>query len=256
MKDYQKLVKKLLDSFMEKQLTLDKKTMLLLAEEWGSVSEGLAGQIKTLSQLAEKGTLTPNQLYQLTKYQDFLAESKVIISQYSEKAGGIIASAQAEAVTLGELQSKTVLGTIGVQLGNNLPKKAIETFIGSSTYDGAPLKAILVKDYPETVLKLTDTLLQGISQAKNPVTIARQMQADMGGNLDRALRISRTEVMNCYRESARQTMQEQGMVKQWGWIAEDDACEDCKANDGKRFPITQSMETHPNCRCGELPVIE
>jgi hypothetical protein len=51
-------------------------------------------------------------------------------------------------------------------------------------------------------------------------------------------------------------MRESDLVNAWEWIAEDDACDDCPENDGKTFSLDEAMDTHPNCRCSELPIIE
>ena len=50
-------------------------------------------------------------------------------------------------------------------------------------------------------------------------------------------------------------MKESRVCKGWERIEQDDACEDCKLENGKVYSFEQEFDTHPNCRGGTLPVI-
>jgi len=50
-------------------------------------------------------------------------------------------------------------------------------------------------------------------------------------------------------------MKESGLVDEWEWSSEEDACDFCAENNGKRFPVDEPFDTHPNCRCTPLPIL-
>ena len=45
------------------------------------------------------------------------------------------------------------------------------------------------------------------------------------------------------------------IVKGWRWVAEPDACEFCQERDGSEHALEEDMETHPNCRCTQEPIV-
>ena len=211
--------------------------MLLLASRWHEVENHLSELIQTLS---EKESLTQNQLYRLREYQKFLVELRQEINQFSLEAEKLI------------LNHKRQIASLEIIPGA-LSKRQAGLFIGLSQ-EGTPLFKLLQESYPETAVKLTNTLLKGISLGYSPEKTARMMIEDMSGNLSRALRIARTEQMFIFRETTRLQMEQAGM-SEWEWLAEEDACEFCQSQSGKRFPVSQSMDTHPNCRCAMLPMV-
>jgi len=244
---YQEDAQDFLEDFLAKLSVGEKEEQLALAEGWDTVSTILESKINTLVEIAAPSR---NQLYQTDKYKDFLKTAKEQVSFYSGQAEGIISGTQADNILMGEIVNEFVLG---VPLGS-IPIEATNNMIGM-TSEGAPLYDLLSNSYPETVMNLTDTLIEGTALGKNPEDIARDMVEDMDGNFSRALTIARTEEMNAFREASREAMTNSGMIEEWEWLAEPDACDECLEQNGKTFPIDEPMDTHPNCRCAELPVI-
>jgi SPP1 gp7 family putative phage head morphogenesis protein len=240
-----------LASVLDKLDRQEKKEMLLFASKWGVVEKNLNSLI---TELTEKEAITENQLYRLDLYKEFLTESKKQVNQFSQISAEIIAENQRVYAKAGLETTQDIIELVRVRF-NRLPIKAVNNMIGVSS-DGTPLYELLKKSYPETVAKLTDTLITSTALGRNPNVTARLMKEDMQGNLTRALRIARTEQISILRETSRMQMEQTGFISEWEWLAEPDACDFCSENNGKRFPITQLFETHPNCRCANLPVIE
>lgn len=67
--------------------------------------------------------------------------------------------------------------------------------------------------------------------------------------------VYRTETFAAKREAERKVYFEND-VRLWEWFAEPDACPFCKERDGKVYPTSETFDTHPNCRCSLLPVLE
>lgn len=248
---YQEEAKTILYDYLSKLDRQEKREMLLLANQWGNVSTNLEDLIQELSKVEVK---SENQLYRLDQYKTFLIQSKKEVNHYSELAGEVIRDNQKYFAEAGIESTQEVIKIFNVKFGK-LPIQAVNNLIGISQ-DGTPLYKLLKKSYPETVTKLTDTLINSIALGRNPRETARLLKDDMNGNLTRALRIARTEQMNLFRETSLLQMRESGVVNGWEWLAERNACEKCLEENGKQFNLNESMETHPNCRCCELPIVE
>lgn len=240
----------ILNEFQENLHKAEKKEFLLLAKEWGIVINSLEDKIKALSEL---GVLTKDQLYRQDAYKELLIDSKKQIGKYSQKATEIISENQRIFAQAGLENSQEIISLVNVRF-NKLPVKVIENFIGISQ-TGSPLYELLQKSYPETVTKLTNTLLESVALGRNPIETARLMKNDMDGNLTRAIKIARTEQMTIFRETSKMQMEESGVVKGYELIAEPDACELCMSQVDKIFEFNESPDLHPNCRCGFLPVL-
>ncbi len=240
----------ILEEFLKSLGKQEKKEFLLLSQKWGVVSSALEDKIKALSELED---LSRNQLYKLDLYKEFLSESRKQINKYSQVASEIISDNQKIFAQTGLESTQEIISLVNVRF-NRLPVQAVENFIGMSQ-EGSPLFELLKKSYPESVTKLTDTLLKSIALGNNPRETARLMAVDMDFNLTRALRIARTEQMQLFRETSKMQMEESGVVKGFELITEEDACELCLSQKGKNFEFNENPELHIGCRCGYLPVL-
>ena len=97
----------------------------------------------------------------------------------------------------------------------------------------------------------------GITLGQSPDVIAQNMTRALGGNRARAQTIARTEALRAYRESSMETWRRDGDVSRWQWFSTLDrtACPVCWAMHGTLHPITETMGSHPSCRCTPLPVV-
>lgn len=138
----------------------------------------------------------------------------------------------------------------GVAIGfNRLPVKAIETMVGMNQ-PGSPLTKLLSK-YAETgYQEAQDALIQGIALGQNPRKIAPILRAKLGTNLNKALTISRTEVMRANRETSQAIYAANSdVIKGWRWSSALDGrtCPSCFSKHGSEHPLSERMATHPNC---------
>ncbi|MCU0502860.1 MAG: phage head morphogenesis protein, partial [Anaerolineae bacterium] len=102
---------------------------------------------------------------------------------------------------------------------NRLPREALADLIGF-TANGSPLRALLDELGPVASTAVRDTLLQGVALGWNPKKIAREMRQALGGNLVRALRISRTETLRAYREATfRSYAANSDVIDGWIWLS-------------------------------------
>lgn len=239
----------LLRDYLEKLTKREQAEFIRLSMVWENISAELEGLISKLSQLEN---LTEDQLYRLSLYREFLEESRVATNTYSRIAEGIIIDEQKVFAQLG-IQSAQDL--IGVSFFNRINFDAVKFMIGN-TREGTPLFDLLQKSYPETVDRITQTLIDSMALGRNPIETARLLRADMDGNLNRALLVSRTEQMRVFREAQVEQYLESGLVTGLELITEPDACEIClDIEDGNPYPLDYNFDLHPNCRCGIAPVL-
>jgi SPP1 gp7 family putative phage head morphogenesis protein len=138
---------------------------------------------------------------------------------------------------------------------DRLPVEAVEDLAGF-TQSGSPLRTLLDRLGPAASESIRKALISGLALGKNPREIARQARAALGGNLVRALTISRTETLRACREATRRNYQANNdVVKGWVWHAACDprTCVMCYAMHGTKHSLEEVLDDHPNGRCAMLP---
>jgi hypothetical protein len=250
MPTYQEKSRNVLESFLEKAFKQERNEMISMAKSWGVVQNNLDGLIIKLS---EKESLTKNQLYQLGVYQDFLKQSKKQVSIFTEFSNTTIKEHQIIFSKLGIDMTQENISIMTVNF-NRINYDAVGFMVGK-TSKGSPISDLLAKSYPETVDKLTNTLVTSTALGRNPIETARLMKLDMNGNLKRALVVARTEQMNILRESSIYQMEKSGVCKGYIRIEQLDACDDCQGINGQEYDFDENVDTHPNCRGANIPNI-
>lgn len=139
-----------------------------------------------------------------------------------------------------------------------LPSEAFTSLVGFSA-DGTPLGNLLGALPGEAGQAVRRGLLEGLLLGHNPRRIARAIRADLGGNLARALTISRTETLRAYREATYQNyLANSELLSGWVWLSARGprTCLICLAMDGTVHPLSERLVDHPNGRCCAAPVVK
>ena len=249
-------------------LSEEASQMEYMAKQWLEVESNLNARISVLlqkisTQQAAGETISAARLYKLDEYRTLVAQARAEVLKYQEFAAKTIAEKQTLLVKQGiqdareEIQARYMdAGVVGAYF-DILPAQAVDIMIGMAG-DGTPLARLLMKDYPATMLEMTQALIDATATGQNPRETARLMLDAMAGNLDRALTIARTEQLRAYRTASLQQMKDSGVVK--GYVRrcalQDNTCMACIALDGQEYPTDHMMETHPNCRCFMEPMLE
>jgi hypothetical protein len=87
-----------------------------------------------------------------------------------------------------------------------LPRESVTDLVGF-LHHGSPLRDLLDELGPEASKTVRDALIAGEGTGQGPRTIARQIRQALGGNLVRAVRIGRTEVLRGCREASHRSYQ-------------------------------------------------
>lgn len=145
--------------------------------------------------------------------------------------------------------------SISVQWGKVDPR-AVEEMLRMNAVD-TPLHELLTKISPNGAKRASEALIKGIEQGRNPMAVAPEIRDALGVPLSRALTISRTEMMRAQRTATIAGYRENAeMIEGWEWVAslDENCCDECEAMNGTIHPLSEEMDSHPNCRCSAAPV--
>lgn len=102
--------------------------------------------------------------------------------------------------------------------------------------------------------EIAKNLKTGLVQGKNPRVLAQDIRKTFGSSQYNAERLMRTEMARVQTDAQMQSFKENGF-DEYQFLALGNACEICRALDGKHFKVDKMMPglnappMHPNCRC-------
>lgn len=258
----------LADEFRRAAVRRERKAALRMVEAYGRIWNRLEKHLAALNQeitAARKRGEIVNQLwlFRQRRFGDLLSQVDAELGRFASVAEAVIAK-QREIAARNGLNNSTVLATAAAESAglsvsfNKLPVSAVENMAGFLS-NGAPLKTLL-DQLPREARQIVERgLIEGVALGRNPRAIASEIKAGLGGNLNRALTISRTEVLRAYRLSSLANFrQNQDIISGYWWRSSRSrrTCAACIALDGTFFPLTQPMRNHPRCRCVMIPGIK
>jgi SPP1 gp7 family putative phage head morphogenesis protein len=264
------------DRFRRQVLKREAQASSRLVQAYGTVYSSLSSELeavtKQIIELQKSGeTITENLIYQRTRLLNLLELVEDQIADFSRTAEASVTLTQAYAVEAAQFHaSQLILTAMGpLPDGRGIPTNftrfnpaAVEKLIGRSS-NGSPLRELFasLSIDPKTGVsmpdKVQDLYVKGIVRGAHPTQMARELRDEFGVPLTRAQTISRTEVLNTYRETNREYFaQNTDVVERWRWQAafQSRTCAMCLAMDGREFDTKVPMGSHPNCRCVLVPV--
>lgn len=182
--------------------------------------------------------------------------------RFVDFAEPVVVDGQQQAVEAARAHSAELVQGLTERAGmsyefTRLPFDAVQDLVGF-TSDGSPLRELLDELGPAASASVRDALIEGVATGQGPAQIARRVRKDLGGNLVRALRISRTETLRSYREATRRSYQENDdIIDGWTWVCACTArsCASCWAMHGTVHPLSERLDDHPNGRCTAIPYL-
>ncbi|MCR4342056.1 MAG: phage head morphogenesis protein, partial [Gemmatimonadaceae bacterium] len=250
----------------------NKATQRDLAKQYGVAWARIRKNLDALSQRIEKAraageTVNPAWLYQQDRLQGLQRQVYAEITQFTDFASRRITAEQLAAIEHGRGDAADL---IRASLGSPppgagafqpiLPVVATESIVGRMG-DGTPIARYMAESIGSTTWDaVRSTLTQGVIEGWNPRKTARIATQRSGLPLARSLVTARTETIRAYREASRQTyaansVKKGGVVKGWYWEATLDrrTCSVCVASNGELHEPDDSLDSHPQCRCTQVP---
>lgn len=214
---------------------------------------GLFGAMQNAEQLGQE--VNVGWLVEANRLQQALDAVQTEAQQFSSSADAQVQAQTNVAHATGQADAHLLLqhqlGKPGVQFHRPMPQAGAALAV---SLDSGPIARRFAQMPPAAVKSAKGTLLAGIASGQGPRQIASRLRYDLSSQLSDALRIARTESMQAYRTGSLSTYQANSdVVTGWDWLAEPDACDFCLSMNGKHFSISDSLDSHPNCRCTMLP---
>lgn len=245
-----------------------RRQSISVLEEWRRLQEKVASApriaITTGAGVQTEG-IPPSWIFQQDRYTALQVEVRGLVYSMGSTLGDVTLEGQAAAWETGIQEARaagTSLGEISPRSWASVPTKAFESFTGGA--ERGPLAALLAgfvtKNGAEAGAFARDVIGAGILQGQAARDVARRLEAGLQTiTFARAYRIARTETNRAYREGARASYTaNRNIVQSWAWRAaventQHPPCGACFARHGQIFPISEPMQTHPNCRCRMVP---
>jgi len=279
--------------FKQERLASERRAATALVNSYGEAWKRIKARLDVLTaklkierELAEKEgrEVKVSWLYREERLQTLKAQTEFEIRHFARNADASITEQQREAVAAAERESYQIVaaqveGAGGWGLGagnalgppapnsgggaalsvmgawNRLPAEAMSNLVGT-LQDGSPLKELLDQLPLDAGAAIAKALTNGVALGDGPRKIASAVRRSLGGNLVRALCISRTEVLRSYRTASIQSYREnEDVVDGWIWMASlsPRTCAACLAMSGSFHPVSEEFGSHPNCRCSPVP---
>lgn len=237
--------------------------MAAMSARWGQMERELELQIvRTVEAIAARQAaglpVGATALTHLDSYRDLLLQVKAQASAFEDYAKTSIMAEQMVYGELGFEAAAAQLSRAGYGIAfNRLNVRAVQNMVGLAA-DGSPLFDVLAKRAlaPDMIAGLTDSLIEAIALGYGPRKTAEMMADGLTAGLDKALVIARTEQIRVYRQANQDQYAEAGIeMMQRHAAPQERTCMGCLALDGKIVPVSDAIESHPNCRCWFTPVV-
>lgn len=233
---------------------------------WEQIQESLLTLTRTIEAARASGLeISSAWLYQFDRLESLKRQVEIEIGKFAEFADERIRAEQFEAIQAAKRHagalmrastglSDAVLAQTGIAF-SQLPVGAVEAQVGFLA-NGSPLRILLGELGKEAAEKVADSLTTAVALGYGPRRTAVTVRESLGGNAARALTIARTETMRAYREATAQTFERNAdVIGGWIWTASLSVrtCAMCLAMHGTAHPLTERLNSHPNCRCTAVP---
>lgn len=253
--------------FLQRLSVAERAAMQQIVDGYAGIVQNLDAQLTaTLRDIAERRAagqvIVPSLLRRVDRLTELIAQAEAEFARLALMADYAVTGAQQQAVTLSQQSAqeflRTAFGDIpqGVMVTFNvLPNDALRILVGT-LQDGSPLFEAFEKLGQDAIAAIRRELIDGMAAGLGPREVARRIRRAVGANMEQALTIARTAIINAYREANRRTFEANADVLMgWVWVAKLDkrTCSFCWAQHGTLHELSETMATHARCRCTPVP---
>ena len=234
-----------------------------MVRAYGRIWRRIDEQVRRLVRRYEKEKITdPDAQLPLARLNELQSQVEAELRRFHDAATKSVLRTEQKAVEAAQRDFRELIALEAdagvVAAWNRLPVSAVESMVGF-TASGSPLRALFDAYGPEASERIRQELITGLALGQGPRAVARRIRGVMGGDLARALRISRTETLRSYREATHLNYQANShIIDGWRWVSAKGprTCAACLALDGTWHPLSERQQDHPNGRCAQIPAIK
>lgn len=256
------------DQFRAELLNQERRAATELVRAYGAswvrIRQQLGELAAQITQAKTRGEeISPAWLFQAERLQRLQRQVAAEFDSFARFADSVITAEQRAAVDAAQQHAEQLTRLSmgkpppGVTVSfARLPAEELRDLVGF-LQDGSPLRELLDEFGPAASRDVQHALVTGLVTGLHPNQIARQIRQALGGQLARALRICRTEILRSYREATRRSYAEnRDLVTGWIWHSAlgPRTCPSCWAMHGTIHALTERLDDHPNGRCAMVPL--
>lgn len=257
-------------ALLRRQRLIDRDLVLSYRQTHRRIQRELEGFKQRLATERLLGKpITQAKLGRLRHFETLLADIERETWSWSRQATEVIAKGQRDSLALVNDHSLALVeaslnpatrkaaqafAQVTTDFGR-IDHRAVRSLVGFAS-DGRPLAELLESIAPHAKKRAKQELIYGLSRGQNPKEVARAFRKITDVPLDRAMNISRTEILRAYRSAAIESYQlNPDVVKGWTWMAQlsTRTCSACWAMHGTEFELDDPFDSHPRCRCSPVP---
>lgn len=267
----------LADDFRRQLIAREREATRLMFQAYAEAVAALRAEAERYAARLQEAIMageeiSPSWAFRSGNMQAFTAAYERELANLARTALPLIEDLQAYAARLGVDQM--ALGMMSQELEDRLRRAGIDlttalesswsrpsidiyTDLVGQLQDGKPLATLLEKAAGESAAAMRREILRSTVLGKGPRELARRIQGHLGGNLTRALRIARTEMLRASRTATQASYEaNKHLVGGWVWHSALDnrTCIACASKHGSEHPVTETLQSHPNCRCSMVPI--
>lgn len=207
---------------------------------------------------AKGEAFSPSWPWQKARLRETLDQLESEIDRYAVQSRIKVEGFKLEAVQRGVKEAKSLMSAqLSFRFGG-FPPGVGESIVGN-TGGGTPLGNLFATFGPDAAAEVREVIVAGVVSGKNPNVIARGVRDALDVPLSRARTIARTEVIRARRDAMGEMYRANSdVVFGWRWQSafQSRTCAFCLSQDGKVFPLDEDLDSHPNCRCTQVPITE
>lgn len=211
---------------------------------------------KLLATTADGKEPTPADLYKLDKYWQMQGQLKTELQKLGERQ----ISALGKIFEINFFEVYYSLNIDGAKAFSTIDKAGVLQMINNIwVADGKNFSQRVWDNTGRLLDTLNEGLIHCVATGKKTTELKRILQERFGVSYRRADTLARTELCHIQTQAAQQRYKDYGIQYVEVLVDPDErTCEQCKALQGKKFPIngTPPLPVHPNERCALVPVVD
>ena len=211
---------------------------------------------KLLSKVEMGKDPTPADLYKLDKYWQMQGQLRQELQKLGEKQ----ISALGKIFEINFFEVYYSLNIEGVKAFSTIDKAGALQMINSIwVADGKNFSQRVWDNTGRLLETLNEGLIHCVTTGKKTTELKKILQERFGVSYHRADTLARTELCHIQTQAAQQRYKDYGIQYIEVLVDPDErTCEQCKALQGKKFPINGAppLPVHPNERCAIVPVVK
>ena len=227
---------------------------------YSSSASQLAVKLQRLEKLiAANGVddVSLHTLFASARYRQLLLQINSELERIAPKSSERVILAKTQGIQYAVADSVRIGAKLGIEF-NRLNTGALEQMAFQSRL-GTPLSDRFMEFGTDAAEEIRRRLFNAVALGQNADEAGREIATSISDMIvQNAVTIARTEMFRAYRiTTTEQYRYNSDVIYGWKWICSKSVrtCPLCLAMDGSDHSLSEQLDTHPSCRCTQVPLI-